>query len=93
LTGDKGGKPAPEGLARPPESVYPAWDFGTSADDEVTWASSLECCGLGTGSRLVRDDLPPGTHRITLVASDGQDGETSASVWIKVTAEPAHDEC
>jgi hypothetical protein len=68
-------------------------DFGTSAEDEVTWTSSLECCGLGTGSYLVRDDLPPGTHRITLVTQDGQGGETSTSVWIKIIESPAKDKC
>jgi hypothetical protein len=58
-------------------------DFGTSASDEVAWSSSQQC-ELGTGSYLVRDDLPPGSHRITLSTPDGQGGETSVSVWIKV---------
>ncbi|HEY9285890.1 MAG TPA: hypothetical protein VIP46_20740 [Pyrinomonadaceae bacterium] len=68
-------------------------DYGTSADDEVAWSSSLECCGLGTGSHLVRDDLPPGTHRVTLATGDGRGGETTASVWIKVEAAPDRDKC
>jgi hypothetical protein len=63
-------------------------DFGTSADDEVTWNSNVECCGIGTGSRIVRDDLPPGKHLITMRTPDGQGSETSASVWIKVMSDP-----
>ena len=63
-------------------------DFGTSADNEVTWTSNVECCGIGSGSRIVRDDLPPGKHAITMRTPDGQGGEASATVWIKVIGEP-----
>ncbi|HET7112502.1 MAG TPA: hypothetical protein VFI57_02610 [Pyrinomonadaceae bacterium] len=63
-------------------------DLGTSADDEVTWTSNVECCGIGTGSRIVRDDLPAGRHCITMRTPDGQGSEASASVWIKVLENP-----
>ena len=64
-------------------------DLGTSADDEVIWTSSVECCGIGTGSRIVRDDLPAGKHLITMRTPDGQGSEASASVWIKVIGDPS----
>lgn len=61
-------------------------DSGTCAFDEVAWYSSLEGL-LGTGYQVVRKDLRPGTHRITLDLPDGACGEAAASVWIKIAEE------
>jgi hypothetical protein len=61
-------------------------DGGTCAFDEVAWHSSLEGL-LGTGYQMVRKDLRPGTHRITLSLPDGACGEAAASVWIKIAEE------
>ena len=58
-------------------------DGGTCAPDEVTWQSSLDGL-IGTGYQVVRDDLRPGRHRVTLTLPDGAHGEASASVWIRI---------
>jgi hypothetical protein len=58
-------------------------DLGVSAFEEVTWSSSLAGT-LGAGYQVTRDDLRAGTHRITLSVPDGQGGESTASVWIRI---------
>jgi hypothetical protein len=61
-------------------------DGGTCAFDEVAWHSSIDGL-LGTGYQLVRNDLRPGMHRITLSLPDGDHGEAAASIWIKIAEE------
>ena len=61
-------------------------DGGVCAPDETLWRSSLDGT-LGTGMQLVRGDLQPGTHRITLTLPDGAGGEATAGVWIRVVEE------
>lgn len=58
-------------------------DGGTCAFGEVIWRSNLEGM-LGTGYQMVRSDLRPGKHRITLSLPGGGGGEESASVWITI---------
>jgi len=58
-------------------------DGGTCEINDVAWHSNLDGC-LGTGVHVVRDDLRPGTHRITLSMPDGARGEATASVWIRI---------
>ena len=49
----------------------------------MTWQSSLDGL-IGTGYQVVRDDLRPGRHRITLTLPDGAHREASASVWVRI---------
>jgi hypothetical protein len=51
--------------------------------DEISWHSSIQGY-LGNGNQVVRNDLVPGTHLITMILPDGADGEAKASAWIKV---------
>lgn len=58
-------------------------DHDPCSFDEVSWLSSLQG-HLGTGNQLVKDNLIPGTHRITMTMPDGAGGEAKTGVWIKV---------
>jgi hypothetical protein len=66
-------------------------DFGVASDGEVIWTSGLECCVVGVGTTVVRDDLAVGTHRIVLTTPNGNGGEATASIWITVEPAPADD--
>lgn len=61
-------------------------DGGACGPHEVAWHSSLDGL-LGTGYQVVRDDLRPGMHRITLSMPNESRGEATASVWIRILDE------
>jgi hypothetical protein len=87
IVSPKNGDTYPEGASIVFAGAGHSPDFGTSLPDEGLWSDSQEGI-FGTGAYLVRSDLRPGTHRITLSTPDGQPddqcGEASACVWIKV---------
>jgi hypothetical protein len=58
-------------------------DFGMAAHEDIGWESRL-VGHLGTGQQVTMRELPPGRHRITMYAPDGQGGEAQASVEIRV---------
>ncbi len=58
-------------------------DHGMCDAADAVWTSSLQGV-LGTGAQLIRDDLLPGRHRITLTVADDARGEASASVTIRI---------
>ena len=58
--------------------------------DEVLWTSSLQGT-LGVGYQVVRDDLRPGVHRVSLGLPDGAGGEATASTWLRVLEGPDHE--
>ncbi len=58
-------------------------DHDPCSFDEVSWHSNIQG-HLGTGNQLVKSDLVPGTHHITMIMPDGARGEAKAGVWIKI---------
>lgn len=65
---------------------------GPLSGGDLVWTSNLDG-GLGTGTSFTRSDLSPGTHTITLTAtdSDGRNGTASATLTVNDVANEAPD--
>jgi hypothetical protein len=61
-------------------------DHDPCSFDEVSWHSNIQG-HLGSGNQLVKTDLIPGTHHITMIMPDGASGEAKAGVWIRIVEE------
>ncbi len=59
-------------------------DHNPCGFDEVSWHSNIQG-HLGSGNQLLRSDLVPGTHHISMIMPDGSGGDAKAGVWIKIT--------
>ena len=56
---------------------------GSLIDESLTWTSSVDGT-IGIGVSLTRAGLSPGTHSITITASDSQGAKTSDSLTIEI---------
>lgn len=69
-----------EGSATDPED-------GDLTGDRLRWSSDLDG-ELGTGETLVRSDLSPGAHTVTLTATDSRNASTADTVALDVEGDP-----
>ncbi|MFW6089465.1 MAG: Ig-like domain-containing protein [Gemmatimonadota bacterium] len=60
---------------------------GSLTGSSLVWTSSIDG-SIGTGTSFTRNDLTPGTHDITLTATDGDGRTGSESVALTVTDLP-----
>ncbi len=51
--------------------------------EAISWHSNIQGY-LGSGNQLLRADLVPGTHHITMTMPDAIGGEAKAGIWIKI---------
>lgn len=78
---DEGESVTFQGSATDPED-------GTLTGNDLTWSSDLDG-DLGTGEQVTRSDLSPGSHTITLTATDGRNASTSTSIALDIEGAPA----
>jgi hypothetical protein len=59
---------------------------GELSGDSLVWRSSI-AGEIGTGTEFTRDDLSEGTHETTLIATNSQGLEGTATITITINEE------